>query len=50
MSGSFLSLTPISVLEDKDSLSGQDCYVLHLMHACNACMAEVHWTWVQTEA
>jgi len=42
MSGGFLSLTPIFVLKDKDNLSGQDCYVLHSMHACNACMAEVH--------
>jgi hypothetical protein len=50
MSGGFLSPAPIFVLEDKDSLSGQDCYVLHSMHACNACMAEVHLTWVQTRA
>jgi hypothetical protein len=47
MSGGFLSPAPIFVLEDKDSLSGQDCYVLHSMHAC---MAEVHLTWVQTRA
>jgi hypothetical protein len=42
MSGGFLSPAPIFVLEDKDSLSGKDCYMLHSMHACNACMAEVH--------
>jgi hypothetical protein len=33
MSGGFLSPTPIFVLEDKDNLSGQDCYMLHSMHA-----------------
>jgi hypothetical protein len=33
MSGGFLSPTPIFILEDKDNLSGQDCYVLHSMHA-----------------
>jgi hypothetical protein len=27
-----------------------NCYVLHSMHACNAYMVEVHWTWVQTGA
>jgi len=42
MSGGFSNPTPIFFLEDKDSVSGQDCYVLHSMHACNACMAEVH--------
>ena len=36
MSGGFLSPTPNFVLEDKDSLSGQDCYVLHSMHATHA--------------
>ena len=38
----FFKSYPIFILEEKDSLTGQDCYVLHSMHACNACMAEKH--------